>query len=303
MPSVVIPAHDEAGSIARLLRLLEPLAHDTKIVVVCNGCTDDTAAKARRAAPWAKIIELCEASKPAALDAGDAVAASFPRAYIDADVDIDAQAIRTMFDALRDGIHAVAACPAEDLSASSMMVRAYYAIWCHMTTHIGGIDGTGAMAVTAEGRARFASWPRIIGDDYFLDGQFRPWEKRRIPEVTVTQRAPRGLRDCVSRKARMRQGNLDVISGGLRDAHKRGGLRGALAVIKDRPSLAACLPAHVLVTMAARSLTRWRRWRGTAQVWHRDHSRVLPPMIDAPPDLIVTTPEVTATVIRGGPLA
>jgi glycosyltransferase involved in cell wall biosynthesis len=272
VPSIVIPAHNEADSIERLLCALAPMAHETEIVVVCNGCTDDTAARARLAAPWADVIELEEASKTSALDAGDAAGTTFPRAYIDADVDTNATAIRTLFAALHDGVLAVAATPVYDLSSSSFIVRSHYAIWSHMVAKTEGIAGTGAMVISAQARARFQSWPRLIGDDYFLDGQFDSSEKRRIPSARVVIAAPRGLRDCVARKARVHQGNAQVRDNGLRSPHQGGGLRGALAVVRARPTLAVYLPTHILVTATARVFARWRQWRGT-QFWYRDRGR------------------------------
>ena len=275
MPSIVIPAHNEAGSIGRLLRELDPLADKTEVVVVCNGCTDDTASRVRESAPWASVIELDEASKPAALDAGDAVAKSFPRAYIDADAGINADAVRMLFAGVGDGTLAVAATPVDDLSGSSLIVRSHYAIWTRMPANNQGLAGTGAVVVTAQGRARFPAWPRLIGDDYFLDGQIDASEKRRIEGATAVRLAPRGVRDCVSRKARVHQGNVDVRANGLRTAHQGGGLAGAVAVVRARPTLAVDLPAHVLITVAARLLASWRRRRGTSQSWFRDSRRGL----------------------------
>ena len=48
--SVIIPAHDEAGSIERCLTSLaaDPGSDALDIVVVANGCTDTTAEQARR---------------------------------------------------------------------------------------------------------------------------------------------------------------------------------------------------------------------------------------------------------------
>jgi glycosyltransferase involved in cell wall biosynthesis len=274
LPSIVIPAHNEAGAIERILGALAPLAGDTEVVVVCNGCTDDTAERARLAAPWAKVAELAEASKPQALNAGDIAASSFPRAYLDADSDISADAIRALFSALTGDTLATAATLVHDLSESSPVVRWHYAIWSRMAANNDGLNGTSAMAVSAAGRARFSSWPLLIGDDYFLDGQFSAAEKRRVPTATVVHRAPRRLRDCVSRKARVHQGNVDVRVSGLRETHSGGGLGGALAVVRENPALAVYLPAHILVTVAARLLARWRRWRGTGQNWYRDDGRV-----------------------------
>src|SRR5438105_4681173 len=62
--SVVVPAHDEAAVIGRCLRALTEGSDpgEVEVVVVCNGCRDDTAASARAA--WADVVvaEVPEAS-------------------------------------------------------------------------------------------------------------------------------------------------------------------------------------------------------------------------------------------------
>src|SRR3954453_3171433 len=90
LASVVIPAHDEASVIGRCLRALLAGAEpgELEVIVVCNGCHDDTAAVARAHAPDAVVLELPAPSKPAALNAGDAEATRFPRIYLDADVEV-----------------------------------------------------------------------------------------------------------------------------------------------------------------------------------------------------------------------
>jgi glycosyltransferase involved in cell wall biosynthesis len=276
VPSIVIPAHDEESSIAGLLERLAPLAtgpERVEVVVVCNGCHDATAEVARRAAPWATVLDLPEPSKPAALDAGDAAVAGFPRLYLDADVDISAEAVRALFDAVHAGIPAAGATPWYDLSECSRVVRAHYRIWTRLPANTRGISGTNAMAVSREGRGRFDSWPRLIGDDYFLDGQFTSDEKVRVPQALVRRPVSRRFADCVSRKARIHQGNVDVAAAGLRSGHGGGGLRAALDVVRAEPALAADLPAHLLVSVTTRGLAWWRRRRGTAGVWYRDRSR------------------------------
>ena len=69
MVSVVVPAHNESGSIGRCLdSMTEGLAeNDLQIVVVCNGCNDDTAEIARRFGPPVEVVEIPVASKIAAL--------------------------------------------------------------------------------------------------------------------------------------------------------------------------------------------------------------------------------------------
>jgi glycosyltransferase involved in cell wall biosynthesis len=273
VPSIVIPAHNEERSIAALLRALEPLSADTEVIVVANGCRDRTAEVAREAAGWATVIDLPEPSKPAALDAGDAAASSFPRMYLDADVEIDAAAVRLVFAAVAAGLPAAAATPRYDTSGASWVVRSHQRFWERMPANQQGLAGTNAMAVSQPGRARFGDWPRLIGDDYFLDGLFTDSEKVRVPGAIVTRPTSQRFWDCISRKSRIHQGNLDIRAAGLRPAHSGGGAGGAKAVLREHPSSMVDLPAHVLVTIATRLLSWWRRRRGTAQTWFRDSSR------------------------------
>ncbi|MGW3138555.1 glycosyltransferase, partial [Streptomyces sp. NPDC001139] len=59
MTSIVIPAHNEAPVLGRLLDALladSLSADDPDIVVVCNGCTDDTASVAAARGPRVRVV-------------------------------------------------------------------------------------------------------------------------------------------------------------------------------------------------------------------------------------------------------
>ncbi len=272
--SVVIPAHDEAGHIAELLTALEPIAECSEIVVVANGCNDDTAGIARRTAPWATVAELDVGSKPLALNHGDSLATEFPRMYLDGDVMITASDVIALADRLgTDGLIAVAATPSHDLSRSSWLVRSHYRIWTAMATNSEGLGGANPQVLTATARARFDEWPDVIGDDYFLDGRFSRDEGARIDSVEAVRIAPSGVWDCMSRKARIHAGNVAVLSSGLRPVHEGGGGRAALRVVVSSPRRLVDLPAHLFITIGSRVLYHWRRRQGRAQVFFRDRSR------------------------------
>lgn len=104
MTSIVIPAHNEARVIGRLLdSLLAGSAEDeTDIVVVCNGCTDDTARIAADRGPRVRVVEIPTPSKHAALRAGDDHAHGFPRLYVDADVVLASTDVRALIEPLND---------------------------------------------------------------------------------------------------------------------------------------------------------------------------------------------------------
>ncbi|MFD0821455.1 glycosyltransferase family 2 protein, partial [Micromonospora zhanjiangensis] len=101
--SVVIPAHNEAALLGRCLaRLLaDATPGEFEVIVAANGCTDDTALVARTV-PGVDVVEIPVASKAAALNAADEVAAAFPRIYLDADVELTTAGARALAAALTD---------------------------------------------------------------------------------------------------------------------------------------------------------------------------------------------------------
>ncbi len=189
--SVVIPAHNEQDTVVRLLSRMSDLGSGVDVVVVCNGCTDNTAERARDAAPWARVVEIPEASKTAALRRGDEVAATMPRLYVDADVVIEAAGLRQLVETLTTGPWlAVAPTPRYDFDGAGWPVRGHYRIWTASQEGSTAISGTGAILLASAGRQRFAEWPDVIGDDYFVNGLFDEGERLRVDGVDVTVELP-----------------------------------------------------------------------------------------------------------------
>ena len=114
MISIIIPAHNEGSVIARTLGSVMQGAGENEldIIVVCNGCRDDTAKVAKEFSPPVRVIETDIASKIAALNLGDQAARSFPRIYLDADVTITIDTIRAISKSLQNGALLAAPTPA-----------------------------------------------------------------------------------------------------------------------------------------------------------------------------------------------
>ena len=100
--TVVIPAHNEGRVIRRLLEQLLNGADpdEMDIIVVANGCTDDTAEVAASFGPAVRVLTLPAACKQKALTAGDCAAAGFPRIYLDADLELRADDVQALAAAL-----------------------------------------------------------------------------------------------------------------------------------------------------------------------------------------------------------
>jgi glycosyltransferase involved in cell wall biosynthesis len=217
--SVVVPAHDEQGRIGATLRTLvagaEPGEFD--IVVVCNGCTDGTAAEARQV-PGVRVVEIATASKIAALREGDRQSNVFPRIHLDGDVQLSAAATRAMAVALDDDGKLVAGVPGRyRLDEVSPLVRLFYEFRQSLPVFADGIIGAGVYAMSEQGRQRFGEWPEVMGDDQYVYRLFWPEERACLREHHTLVKPLPDLRAVIRRGVRVRQGN-DQVTMGAHDA-------------------------------------------------------------------------------------
>lgn len=107
--SVILAAHDEAAVIDAKVRNTFALDHPADrldLVLVCDGCTDDTAARAQRAMAAGDgrltVIEVPRGGKNAALRAGIAAAAGEVFLFTDADAMLGHDALARLLAPLAD---------------------------------------------------------------------------------------------------------------------------------------------------------------------------------------------------------
>jgi glycosyltransferase involved in cell wall biosynthesis len=275
MTTVVIAAHNEAAVIGRCLDSLLRDAHpgELEVIVSANGCTDATA-RVARARAGVTVVESPLPGKTAALNRAEAVAGSWPRVYLDADIPATAHTIRVLRDALADGRHLVAT-PSRhlDVTGRPLAVRAYFAIQRHLPVFEEGLFGRGLIAVSEEGRSRFEVFPDVVADDLFLDSLFSRDERVRLAEVSTTVATPLRTRDLVNRLVRVRRGNSSLRAGTatpegavVRGSDPTAWLR---LVVVRRPWLAPAALVYVAITAYAGLLARRRT---TDPGWGRDES-------------------------------
>ncbi|MGN6331353.1 MAG: glycosyltransferase [Motilibacteraceae bacterium] len=274
---VAIPAHDEEHQLPRLLaRLATPaMAGRLDVVVVCNGCDDATADVARAEAPWARVVEIPQASKPAALDVADSMLSAWPRVYLDADVLIDGADVVALAGSLRPPMLAAAPTVRNDTGRSSRLVRHYYRASELAALRCRSVNGSGAIAVSREGRARFGAWPDVLADDFFLDTRFSDVEKLRTPHAHVDVVAPAGLDDLVRRKIRVQAGNAEV-----RRRHPTAFVpapTSVLELVRQHPRRSLDLALFAAVSAWCRLVLAVRGARGVQTTWQRDASRTVQP--------------------------
>jgi glycosyltransferase involved in cell wall biosynthesis len=275
MISVIIPAHDEGTVIKRTLTAILSSAEpeELDIVVVCNGCTDETASVARSFGLPVRVIETAVANKANALNLGDQAARGFPRIYLDADVVLTTDAIRELADSLKgDKIVAVAPTGRYDMRGCSWLVRAFFEVRSYLPSAREGIGGSGVYALSEKGRSRFKRFPAVIADDGYVRLQFRPHERKTLPLVFSTVFAPRTLKDLLAQKTRAHYGSYelqrlfpDLWQGRGEGNHK------SLIRLFSRPQLWLSLSVYSFVTGLARRQA-WKRLTARQVCWERDNS-------------------------------
>ena len=275
--SVVMPAHDEASIIGERLRELLDSDPEQRLelVVVANGCHDDTAAIAAAVSPRVRVVEIPQASKIAALNAGDRAAITFPRAYVDADVRVTAAALLAVAARL-DGRPGQVGAPTlvVDASSASAPVRRYYRIWEHSEYRLTGHIGSGVYVLSAAARARFGEFPEIIADDRFVQQLFPPVQRVTVAEQTFTVPAPRTFRALVKRGIRIASGNLQIADAYPDLAAGSAGSRFGPLVkrIAVRPSLWFAFATYCYGYAVPRIAARVLKARGRIPTWNRDET-------------------------------
>ncbi len=281
--SIVIPAHNEGRVIGRLLDALlaDPSASGPDIVVVCNGCTDDTARVAGARGDRVRVVEIPTPSKHTALRVGDEHARGFPRLYVDADVVVGAADVRALAGALAGDPGLLAAAPGRDipLAGCAWPVRAYYRVWQLLPAVREGLFGRGVIAVTEEGHERIAALPPLMADDLAASLAFGPGERRVVEAARVVVRPPRTWSDLIRRKVRAAtssaeferfQATRETQGAAAPSARTRtGDLR---ALLRARPALLPGVVVFAAAALAARRGSRRAIRDRDFSTWLRDES-------------------------------
>lgn len=271
---MVIPAHNEEAVIGRCLSGLTAGegADALQIIVVCNGCSDNTAALAGQY-PRVQVVSIGTASKIAALNAGDQYASYFPRAYVDADIDTTAKDLLRAAQELSDRVHVVAPRMNIDLTGSGWLVKCFYDVWMRLpyfaTNHM---VGSGIFILSEAGRRRFGDFPNLISDDGYVRSLFADDERRTASGCTFTVFAPKDVNSLLKIKTRVRLGNLQVKK--LYPQLQIGGensFSSLVGLVLKKPWL---LPSGIIYVVVQWLTKRRSMARLQAQqlVWDRDNS-------------------------------
>lgn len=281
--SVVVPAHDEGTVIDRLLAGLLPgcPSDAMEVVVVANGCTDDTAERALScrvtAGPPLTVLELPEPSKVAAIRAGVAHTHGDVVAVVDADVCLDWPTLRELAARLRASSGPLVGAPtvAVDTAGCPWPVRSYFRVWTELPYVRSGMVGSGVFAVNAAGRDRLDRLPDVVNDDAWVRRSFAP-DERVTGAGSFTTFPPRSVLALVRRRTRVDLGNVDLDRVREDAPAAANGMRYVLAAARRGDLLRRDAATFLAVTLASRYLAAWRRHRGSTRVWSQDRTSRAP---------------------------
>jgi hypothetical protein len=272
----VVPAHNEADVIGRLLHLLVAAARpdELEILVVANGCTDATADIAASFGPAVRVLSVPTSSKRAALALGNRMARLFPRIYVDADVELRTEDVRALAGALRrPGVLAAAPELTLALHGSSWPVRWYYDVWTQLPEVRRGLFGRGVVAVSEAGYSRIRELPPVLAEDLAASLAFSPAERVIVPGAQVIVHPPRTLADLIRVRVRAAVGVAQVEqTEGAPPSTARTRPRELLAIVRNKPSMAPRAALFLTITILARIRASRAVRSGDFSTWLRDES-------------------------------
>jgi hypothetical protein len=217
------------------------------------------------------VVDVPQASKHAALNAGDDAATVFPRVYLDADITVSAAAIRSVAAEMeRTGAMAGAPRAVIDLEGSSAIVRSFYRVWCEMPWFTDNLVGSGVYVLSAAGHARLGRFPAITNDDQYVHDLFESKERVTSNQFQFSIRPPRTIAGLIKRRTRtlLGQREIDERFGRLPGRSPGGSM---LKMLRSRKINLWDLTVYGVVTKMA-VLAAIRKEKRGDRSWERDES-------------------------------
>jgi len=273
--SVVIAAHNEGAVIEATLRsvLANKLDRALQVIVVANGCSDDTAEKARKFGEAVEVIETPVGNKINAINLGDRAAKYFPRAFLDADCQLSEDLLQRVADAFEDeGVRIVAPGAKYVYEGHNPFLAGYYHLWRSLPYVKRNTMARGFYAIDQRLRERYVEFPSLIADDKFIRNLTKPAERRVAKDCFTTVYMPANFGDLLKVKTRWTFGNLELAERRPDlNVNDRGEHDGAMKFVATRPWLWVNVPTFLFVWWYARRAARKKLAEKRAG-WERDES-------------------------------
>ena len=270
--SIVMPAHNEAAVIGHSLRQLLAGAApgEFDVIVVPNNCSDHTAQVAREFD--VRVLETPIPGKINALRMGDEACRTFPRIYLDADVDMTADSVRALVAACgQPGVLACAPVPRLDVQGVSWVARRVHRTHEALIAPRRALAGVGAYVLNEAGHAKVFPMPDdVISDDGWVHGSFEPAERVVVPQANTVVRPAGTVTAHLERRVRVRLGNRQLDQLGRSAPEGQLGMSELVKVVRQREVSPLDVGCYLSVMMMDRLLARTRGRHGLR--WGSDGS-------------------------------
>ncbi|MBN2629254.1 MAG: glycosyltransferase [Rhodobacteraceae bacterium] len=219
---IIVPLRNEAAMLpVTVPKLLAATTGDSaRIIWVCNGCSDNSAAVIRRlAGSAAEVIELAHPGKTAAMQAGDeALGTLFPRLYLDADTWLNPGDLAGLMKPLFCGrADLVAPRLRFDTTGASALSARIGACWMSLP-YAQTAAFSNALGLSSAARALWDRWPEITGDDIFVSAMVPGHRKLIVSEALATIGMPDSFAGWIRMRARWLRGEAELARLGLSPA-------------------------------------------------------------------------------------
>ncbi len=275
---VAIPAHNEEAVLPICLHSLLEQEFDgfLKVVVVANGCEDQSANIARNFVGRFEadghellIVETRKLGKANALNLADRQLRKIEmRLYMDADVTPSANLVSECVAALQPGTGVYLCSPKKLIeSPVSWVSRSFARIWQNSSVVKDDVLGAGILAMNLCGRQRWGALPDVIADDGFMVSWFAPSERAVLRNATATLSLPEGFVAMLNVCARWDRGGIQLRRDFPFLPYTQRSASFRLCDALRHASLLDVL-VYVLVRAGSRVLAHQRYWK-KRQKWER----------------------------------
>lgn len=282
MTSIIIPAHDEASVIHKTLDCLTEGAQETdwqkdyEIIVVCNGCTDNTADICRTYS-GVKVVESEIGNKAHAMNLGDEHAAGFPRIYLDADIVTDRASMVAVADVLKNGEADLAAPSFQiDLDGCTLAVRSFYKVWLELPYFKEQLIGAGVYALSEQGRKAFGEFPDLFSEDEYIRLLFPKERRQVVKEAWFRFRPPTNLGALLKIRSRHQRGNYQLQKLYPDLWKRKEPTSGVLGTLARRPDLWPWVVPYSTVVLITRANGYYQLRNLSKMKWDKDTSSRAP---------------------------
>jgi len=210
MVSVIIPAFNEEKVISRCLNALIDYKQQLDIIVVCNGCTDNTAKVVQSNFLDVRVILVETASKVNAVNLGLKQCKYQQVMLVDADIIFPFSELNRLVRFAEERKLMVASPIADvELTNSSIFVRAFYKVALRLPYYT-KLKISAVIYLSAEGRQKLGTLPDLISDDDYIRLSFSENQKKLVKELSYKLFAPIKYWGLIKILSRSHLGNKEL---------------------------------------------------------------------------------------------